>query len=174
MAAEPDSSRKASCIGPGEARARVLPAETPLAFLLLPCTRCELVQLLELLTEEARRLRDAGLAPGAPSRVELLVVMDGPMTVINKRAMGSTGPTNILSFPADPLDGEASLVLSAETFTRECLLYGQDRREHLVRLLCHGMGHVCGFDHGPAMDRLTAALESAAALWPGEGAHARG
>lgn len=49
-------------------------------------------------------------------------------------------------------NGGASLVLSLDTFERECLLYGQDAAEHLLRLLAHGMAHVGGLDHGPAMD----------------------
>ena len=87
------------------------------------------------------------------------------MAGLNRRAMGVPGPTNILSFPGEPLTGLAELVLSSETLRRECVLYGQEPLRHLVRLTAHGFGHVCGFDHGPYMDDFTGRLEAAAEEW---------
>ena len=83
-------------------------------------------------------------------------------------AMGVPGPTNILSFPGEPLTGLAELVLSSETLCRECVLYGQEPLRHLVRLTAHGFGHVCGFDHGPFMDAFTGRLGAAAEEWIGK------
>ena len=54
------------------------------------------------------------------------------------------------------------LLLSLDTLARECLLYGQEPAEHALRLLAHGMGHLAGLDHGPAMDRVCAACFDAA------------
>lgn len=102
----------------------------------------------------------------APARVELLLVRDGDMARYNRDAMGCTGPTNILSFP--PAEAEAdgreeygdlpempgSLILSVDAVCREAFLFRQQPREHLLRLLAHGMGHLCGLDHGPEMDSL--------------------
>lgn len=59
------------------------------------------------------------------------------------------------------------LVLSLDTWRRECLLYGQAPVEHAMRLLAHGLGHLAGYDHGPEMDDFTdAALEAALACTP--------
>jgi probable rRNA maturation factor len=44
------------------------------------------------------------------------------------------------------------LALSLPTLAREAFLYGQDPAEHMLRLLSHGLLHLAGFDHGPAMD----------------------
>lgn len=54
-----------------------------------------------------------------------------------------------------------SLALSVDTLRREAFLYGQTVDEHAVRLLAHGLAHLLGHDHGPAMDALTESLEEA-------------
>lgn len=53
------------------------------------------------------------------------------------------------------------LVLSLDTWRRECLLYGQEPVEHALRLLAHGLGHLAGYDHGPEMDDFTEAAQEA-------------
>ena len=88
-----------------------------------------------------------------PAEVELFLLDDAAIADANARHLGCTGPTNILSFPGGA-DAPGVLLLSLDTLRRECLLYGQDPSEHAVRLLAHGMGHLCGLDHGPAMDAL--------------------
>lgn len=100
--------------------------------------------------------------PAPPSAVELLLVDDARIAQSNWRYMGCAGPTNILSFPGGA-GGSASLLLSLDTARRECLLYGQELCAYVRRLLAHGMGHVCGLEHGATMDRLCARLEQAAA-----------
>jgi len=125
--------------------------------------------------------------------VELDLVGDEEIARLNAVHLGCTGPTNILSFPAQdgepamppvlpedgphdgPHDGADEgppchlgwLVLSLDTWRRECLLYGQEPVEHALRLLAHGLGHLAGYDHGPEMDDFTdAALEAALACAP--------
>lgn len=46
----------------------------------------------------------------------------------------------------------AGLILSVDTLNREAFLYKENPREHLLRLLAHGLGHAAGFDHSPEMD----------------------
>ena len=89
--------------------------------------------------------------------------------------MGCHGPTNVLSFPLDESLAETGdddapvqlggLVLSVDALHREALLYGQDVREHCLRLLAHGLGHLAGYDHGPEMDGLCEAMLSGAERW---------
>jgi probable rRNA maturation factor len=88
-------------------------------------------------------------------RLEVKLVSDADMAHLHGQFLGIPGPTNVLSFPAEsPEDGLGCLVVSVDTLTREADLYGQDLREHLVRLLTHGVLHLLGIDHGPVMDSL--------------------
>lgn len=91
-----------------------------------------------------------------PEQLVLRLADDGAVAAANVRSMGCAGPTNILTFPGDAtLPGE--LLLSLDTWERECRLYRQPALSHLLRLLAHGMAHMTGLDHGPEM----AALEQA-------------
>ena len=132
---------------------------------------------------ELRSALAAMLAGAGPAELDLVLVRDGAMSAYNRRYMACHGPTNVLSFPLDePLaetegtptdalpDGNApvqlgSLVLSVDTLHREARLYGQDLREHCLRLLAHGLGHLAGYDHGPEMDSLCTDMLSAAEDW---------
>ena len=128
---------------------------------LLPLAVPELRQALAAMLRSARRH-----SASAPASVELLLVRDGEMSGCNRDAMGCVGPTNILSFPpADAEEGSpelcgslpqmpGSLILSVDAVCREAFLFRQEPQEHLLRLLSHGMGHLCGLDHGPEMDSL--------------------
>lgn len=104
----------------------------------------------------------AASVPVPPPAVELHLLDDARMAAANRRHMACQGPTNILSFPGGA-DCAGILLLSTDCLRRECLLYGQPPREHALRLLAHGMGHLCGLDHGPEMDGLCALLAKAGA-----------
>ncbi len=123
---------------------------------LLPLNRRELSLVLGIMLRAL-----AGNDARAPGSVELHLLDDAAMSAANLRFMDCMGPTNVLSFPGgEGLPG--ILLLSLDTLARECLLYGQEPEEHLLRLLAHGMGHLSGLDHGPDMDRLCAACFDAA------------
>ncbi|WP_051271713.1 rRNA maturation RNase YbeY [Fundidesulfovibrio putealis] len=96
--------------------------------------------------------------------LELRLVDDVEIARLNREFLGMTGPTNVLSFPAeDPEQPQylGELALSVDTLTREAALYGQDPQSHLVRLLAHGLLHLAGYDHGQAMEAMTdAAVEA--------------
>lgn len=130
----------------------------------------------------------AVLGERAPSaEVALFLVRDGEIAALNAEFLGCAGPTNILSFPEEAAEGDdaeagngeewvggaargnralrlGALYLSTDALRRECLLYGQDAAEHSRRLLAHGLAHLLGHDHGPAMDAVCAILEQAAAM----------
>ena len=118
---------------------------------------------------------DAPLA--AHGILDIAVLDDLAMERLHREALSCSGPTNVLSFPApantlSPPGSKAgasggplhlgSLALSVDTLARECFLYGQEPREHCIRLLAHGIAHLLGFDHGAAMWELTACMEKAA------------
>lgn len=113
----------------------------------LPFSRRELADILSRMIR-----RD----PGDGLRgVELILVDDARQARLNREFLGRRGPTNILSFP----DGDGgSLSLAVPTFRRECLLYGQDEGEYLLRLLAHGLAHLRGYEHGAEMDEFCALL----------------
>lgn len=134
----------------------------------LPLCREELRQALAVMLEAV---------DGGPAELDLVLVRDAAMAACNARYMGCPGPTNVLSFPLEEELAEASapdgpqtfqlgsLVLSVDAVRREAGLYGQDPREHCLRLLAHGLGHLAGYDHGPEMDALCAAMLEAAQRW---------
>lgn len=89
---------------------------------------------------------------------ELKLVDDGEIARLNREFMGCTGPTNVLSFPAEDGENETflgSLALSVDALSREVDLYGQPPVAHLARLLAHGILHLAGYDHGDEMYGLT-------------------
>ncbi|MCT4533790.1 rRNA maturation RNase YbeY [Halodesulfovibrio sp.] len=90
--------------------------------------------------------------------VEINIVDDATIADLNASFLQCDGPTNILSFPASD-DGSTQgigwLALSMDTLERECLLYGQERAEHALRLIAHGTLHLAGYDHGEEMFALT-------------------
>ncbi len=126
--------------------------QEPYLFALMPVSGRRLRHLVLVLVEEARRMHGEGLIPSCPEELVLALVTDRECASLNREAMGSFGPTNILSFPGSQ-GMAAELALAPETLLRESCLYGQEPEEHLVRLLSHGLMHVCGFDHSEAMYR---------------------
>lgn len=91
--------------------------------------------------------------------LDVTLADDAFISETNTDYLACPGPTNILSFPpygglgpglgTDP--GTGILLLSLDAVMRESLLYGQDPAEHTLRLFAHGMAHLTGLDHGPAM-----------------------
>ena len=117
---------------------------------LLPLDRRELTAALAAMLAAATNEN----VPCAPPAVELHLLDDAAVRAANRRYMGCEGPTNVLSFPGGS-DSPGALLLSLDTLRRECLLYGQNPGEHTLRLLAHGMAHLCGLDHSDAMDALS-------------------
>lgn len=93
-------------------------------------------------------------------QVTLKLVDDAGIARLNSEFLGCTGPTNILSFPAESEEGQpdgylGELALSVDTLAREADLYGQPPLEHLARLVAHGTLHLAGYEHGDEMYDLT-------------------
>ncbi|MTJ92654.1 MAG: rRNA maturation RNase YbeY [Desulfovibrio sp.] len=124
---------------------------------LLPLDRRELVAALAAMLDVCGEAQ----VPCAPPAVELHLVDDATIGAANLRCLGCTGPTNVLSFPGG-CDCPGTLLLSLDTLRRECLLYGQEPAEHALRLLAHGMAHLCGLDHGEEMDAVSQIFMDAA------------
>ena len=127
----------------------------------LPLTRRELAAFSGLVMEAL------GLGDMA---VEVSAVDDREMARMHRQFLGRTGPTNVLSFPADEEEGDDGVglvVVSGDAVCRESRLYGQDPLEHMTRLLAHAFLHLAGMTHGPDMEAVTEAAVAAVAAGHG-------
>ena len=97
---------------------------------LLPLDRRELMAALAAMLAACDKVQ----VPCPPPAVELHLLDDASIGVANRRCLGCTGPTNVLSFPGGS-DTPGTLLFSLDTLHRECLLYGQEPAEHALRLL---------------------------------------
>lgn len=111
---------------------------------ILPLEKSDLTRVLTAMANECVKL---GENLGS---VELYLADDAHIAWFNKNRLRINGPTNILSFPDGA--GNGTLLLSVDTYNRECLIYNQDRRHYLLRLLAHGLAHLAGYNHGPRLD----------------------
>jgi probable rRNA maturation factor len=105
------------------------------------------VRCLEAVREETK---DAGLS----RLTSALFTTDEEVRALNRAFRGKDKPTNVLSFPADPLPGlpeEAQplgdLALALETCLREAEEKGISPADHTAHLLVHGLLHLIGYDH---------------------------
>lgn len=89
---------------------------------------------------------------GEDADVPPILDEDGARNDFSKACLDNQGDADP---DPDRLSRVGGIVLSLETLAREARLYGQDPREHGLRLLCHGLLHCCGLEHGPEMDAIT-------------------
>lgn len=94
--------------------------------------------------------------PFLPHPVELSLVFtdDAAIRTINAEWRGLDKPTNVLSFPAYPIEpGDepgpmlGDIVIARETVVREAADLGKSMDDHLTHLLVHGFLHLFGYDH---------------------------
>lgn len=71
---------------------------------------------------------------------------------INRQSRGKQYAPNVLSFPLEKNAGE--IYLTPEVAKKEAKSFDHAEREHLIFLFIHGLLHLQGYDHGPAMERL--------------------
>jgi len=93
--------------------------------------------------------------------LSVVLVNDAKMRDINFEFRKKDKPTDVLSFPqyspreisgkARPKDVGGTylgdLVISTETTIRQAKEYGVTVKEELLRLIVHGVLHLCGYDH---------------------------
>ncbi len=93
---------------------------------------------------------------GRNTEVSVLLCDDDAIAVLNGRWRGQEKPTNVLSFPAPPLYGDAALqekaplgdiAIAYETLVREARESGKTAPAHLAHLVVHGFLHLAGYDH---------------------------
>jgi probable rRNA maturation factor len=92
--------------------------------------------------------------PDLPVEISLVFTGDDDIRTINEAWRDQDKPTNVLSFPAFPLQPGGrpgpmlgDIVLAEETLRREALDLGIAFDDHLTHLLVHGFLHLFGYDH---------------------------
>lgn len=90
--------------------------------------------------------------PGKDAEVCLRLVGEAEMTALNRDYRSRTGPTNVLSFPAElppelalPLLGD--IVICAPVVAREAAEQGKPALAHWAHMAVHGSLHLLGHDH---------------------------
>jgi probable rRNA maturation factor len=88
------------------------------------------------------------------SELSILFTDDAAIQVLNREWRNKDKPTNVLSFPAFPVEpGDAlppmlgDIVLALETVKREADEENKPFAHHLTHLTVHGLLHLLGYDH---------------------------
>ncbi|RST87563.1 rRNA maturation RNase YbeY [Aquibium carbonis] len=96
---------------------------------------------------------DLSLRSSRSTELGVTFTDDAAMRGLNAQWRDKDKPTNVLSFPAFPEQGETippmlgDIVLARETIEREAALDGKPFDHHLTHLVVHGLLHLLGFDH---------------------------
>ncbi len=92
------------------------------------------------------------------SRYELSLVLIGDTLArrLNREHKGKDTPTNILSFPLSPTEGE--IFINLRRAERDAKHFGHTPTQHIAFLFIHGCLHLKGREHGAAMERKEEAL----------------
>ncbi len=92
--------------------------------------------------------------PGEAIEVSLLFTDDQNIRAINAEWRDMDKPTNVLSFPAYPLEPGGmpgpmlgDIIFARETIEREAIDLNKPFDEHMSHLLVHGFLHLFGYDH---------------------------
>lgn len=92
--------------------------------------------------------------PEMAPELSLVFTNDDSIQQINAEWRGQDKPTNVLSFPAFPLEPGGmpgpmlgDIVIARETVEREAVDLGKTFDDHLTHLLVHGFLHLFGYDH---------------------------
>jgi probable rRNA maturation factor len=92
------------------------------------------------------------LAPAARAGLTVAFVSDRAMRELNRMWRHKAGTTDVLSFPAEPDEFEATdslgdVVISAEQAARQAKENGLTFDTEIAQLILHGVLHLCGYDH---------------------------
>ncbi len=119
---------------------------------------------LQKLCEQAVATAMANINIRPFAELSLAFIDDAKMQALNKQYRKKDKPTNVLSFPATPIDGFMPLlgdiVLAYETIQAEAQAAHISCEDHLTHLVIHGFYHLQGYDHETPQDaKIMEALE---------------
>jgi probable rRNA maturation factor len=121
----------------------------------------------------------------SPLALTVRVVGEEEMAELNRRYRGRNQPTNVLSFPIEPLpdmgtDLLGDIVVCGPVVDREAAIQHKSPIGHWAHMVVHGMLHLFGYDHksdqeATAMETLeTSVLEGLGFSDPYHGEHDSG
>ncbi|MEM7740587.1 MAG: rRNA maturation RNase YbeY [Pseudomonadota bacterium] len=92
--------------------------------------------------------------PSLARVVTALFTTDAAVRALNAEWREKDKPTNVLSFPAEPVPGLpdavqplGDLALAYQTCAREAADKGITLKDHTTHLIVHGVLHLLGYDH---------------------------
>jgi len=93
----------------------------------------------------------------AKGNINIIFTTDMHIKRINKDFRGKNKPTDVLSFNIEKSSVRnavfGEIYISAETAKRQALEYENTINNEFLRLVCHGLLHVLGYDHIKIKDR---------------------
>jgi len=92
------------------------------------------------------------------AELSVLFCDDGFMQDLNRRYCDKNRPTDVLSFEQEGPDGQmprvlGDVVISLETVENNCESDAAAMRDEVRMLVCHGVLHLLGYDHGTAEEK---------------------
>ena len=86
------------------------------------------------------------------AQLSIRIVDETESTYLNETYRHKTGPTNVLSFPAEysteiPISLIGDIVICAPIVVKEARAQGKDTLAHWAHMTIHGTLHLLGFDH---------------------------
>ena len=105
-------------------------------------------------------------AENAQGDVTLLVTDDDAIVDLNQRFLGKSGPTDVLSFPAQsdanafvPAPGAepylGDIAIAYPYAASQAARYGREVSDELILLVVHGTLHLLGYDHAEPEEKAT-------------------
>ena len=90
--------------------------------------------------------------------VSVLFCDDPFIQELNRQYRKKNKPTDVLSFEQDGIDGQlprvlGDIVISLETVETNCKGATDIMRDEVRMLVCHGILHLVGYDHGTADEK---------------------
>ncbi len=94
--------------------------------------------------------------PGWSGEVNLIFVDDARIRALNRQFRKIDKVTDVLAFTIDHPDSDqcvfGEVYVSLPTAARQAEQYGATPADELVRLSCHGLLHLFGYDHNKKRD----------------------
>lgn len=86
------------------------------------------------------------------AELTIRIVDEEEMTSLNFQYLNKKGPTNVLSFPYDPLPGMPTrllgdIIICAPVIEEEAAQQNKELLAHWAHMIIHGILHLIGYDH---------------------------
>ncbi len=93
----------------------------------------------------------------AQGKINLIFTTDRHIRRLNQDFRNKNKPTDVLSFNLESKSEEnavfGEIYVSTETARRQAYAYDKTLNEEILRLVCHGLLHLLGYDHVKFNDR---------------------